>query len=342
VQIQEEYYVGNQRVAYYANSALHFQHQDWEGTERMRTTFNGAVEGTFTSMPFGDAFATVSGSDGDAYHYAKLDHDYSSDTDHAQFRQYSSTPGRWMSPDPYDGSYNPLDPQSLNRYSYVLNNPVAYVDPSGLFCEYYVDAGDQTGQIEEWDFNSSVGECASTGGTWSPDGTGGGDAGNNGAPGNGADTGAPAAPSGPAGPGAGGGGPGAPSNAHQQCVKNALLKGAATTALDAIGTLPEGGTVASALSLYNGAAGASNGTKILGRFAFAGALVSTASATHDLQGPQESTFSTFITGLQATAGGAGIAKGLIEDIPVAGQVFAAVSVGLDILGTGVDIYNCPK
>ena len=124
--------MGNKRVAYFANNMLHFQHQDWTGTERMRTTFNGAVEGTFTSMSFGDAFATVSGSDGDPAHYAMFDHDYSSDTDHAQFRQYSSTPGRWMSPDPYDGSYDPSNPQSFNRYSYVLNNPMSLVDPTGL------------------------------------------------------------------------------------------------------------------------------------------------------------------------------------------------------------------
>ena len=137
-ELQEEYYVGSQRVAYFANNMLHFQHQDWTGTERMRTTFNGAVEGTFTSMSFGDAFATVSGSDGDPAHYAMLDHDYSSDTDHAQFRQYSSTPGRWMSPDPYDGSYNQFDPQSLNRYSYVLNNPVSFTDPLGLLLICYL------------------------------------------------------------------------------------------------------------------------------------------------------------------------------------------------------------
>jgi len=131
-QIVEEYYAGNQRVAYYANSMLHFHHTDWTGTERMRTTFNGAVEATFTSLPFGDAFATASGTDGDPYHYAMLDHDYSSDTDHAQFRQYSSTPGRWMSPDPYDGSYDVANPQSLNRYTYVLNQPLFATDPSGL------------------------------------------------------------------------------------------------------------------------------------------------------------------------------------------------------------------
>ena len=37
-----------------------------------------------------------------------------------------------MSPDPYDGSYDITNPQSLNRYSYVLNNPLSSVDPLGL------------------------------------------------------------------------------------------------------------------------------------------------------------------------------------------------------------------
>jgi RHS repeat-associated protein len=55
-----------------------------------------------------------------------------SDTDHAQFRQHYNTWGRWMSPDPYSGSYDPTNPQSFNRYSYVTNNPLAHVDPSGL------------------------------------------------------------------------------------------------------------------------------------------------------------------------------------------------------------------
>lgn len=36
-----------------------------------------------------------------------------------------------MSPDPYYGSYDVNNPQSMNRYSYVLNNPLAYVDPDG-------------------------------------------------------------------------------------------------------------------------------------------------------------------------------------------------------------------
>lgn len=39
--------------------------------------------------------------------------------------------GRWMSPDPYNGSIDPSNPQSFNRYSYVGNNPLGFTDPSG-------------------------------------------------------------------------------------------------------------------------------------------------------------------------------------------------------------------
>ncbi len=48
------------------------------------------------------------------------------------FRQYSSSVGRWMSPDPYNGSMDLGNPQTLNRYSYVSNSPLRYTDSSGL------------------------------------------------------------------------------------------------------------------------------------------------------------------------------------------------------------------
>jgi hypothetical protein len=37
-----------------------------------------------------------------------------------------------LSPDPYLGSMDLSNPQSLNRYSYVLNNPTNFIDPLGL------------------------------------------------------------------------------------------------------------------------------------------------------------------------------------------------------------------
>jgi RHS repeat-associated protein len=68
------------------------------------------------------------------FDFATLDHDTESNTDHAQFRQYSPTQGRWLSPDPYDGSYDFTNPQSFNRYAYVYNNPLTFTDPTGLYC----------------------------------------------------------------------------------------------------------------------------------------------------------------------------------------------------------------
>jgi RHS repeat-associated protein len=129
-QVEGQYYWGSRPLAFYAGGSLHFQHQDWLGTERWRTSYNGGTEGTFSSLPFGDGFSAA-GSDDDDAHFAQLDRD-PNNTHHAQFRQYSSTQGRWMSPDPYMGSYDFSNPQSLNRYAYVGNSPLTGVDPSGL------------------------------------------------------------------------------------------------------------------------------------------------------------------------------------------------------------------
>jgi RHS repeat-associated protein len=135
-----QYYWGATPIAYYTGQT-HFQHLDWLGTARLQTSYNGAVEGSYYSLPWGDGFNDTDGaaqfysSNGapadDAYHLAALDHDTESDTDHAQFRNYSPIQGRWLSPDPYNGSYDASNPQSFNRYAYVLNNPLSYTDPQG-------------------------------------------------------------------------------------------------------------------------------------------------------------------------------------------------------------------
>jgi len=44
-------------------------------------------------------------------------------------RYYDPELGRFISPDPFVG--DPFDPQNLNRYSYVVNNPVNAIDPDG-------------------------------------------------------------------------------------------------------------------------------------------------------------------------------------------------------------------
>jgi RHS repeat-associated protein len=54
------------------------------------------------------------------------------ESDEAMHRRYNRWWGRFNQPDPSDTSYDVTDPQSLNRYSYVQNDPVNFVDPSGL------------------------------------------------------------------------------------------------------------------------------------------------------------------------------------------------------------------
>ncbi|MFB3922568.1 MAG: RHS repeat domain-containing protein [Terriglobia bacterium] len=48
----------------------------------------------------------------------------------APFRQYQSRLYRWLSPDPLAGDIS--NTQSLNRYAYVMNNPMNLMDPLGL------------------------------------------------------------------------------------------------------------------------------------------------------------------------------------------------------------------
>jgi len=59
--------------------------------------------------------------------------DSESGNDYFPARYYASSMGRWTSPDP-SGLYlaDPENPQTLNLYSYVVNNPLRFVDPDGL------------------------------------------------------------------------------------------------------------------------------------------------------------------------------------------------------------------
>ncbi|WP_162199877.1 peptidoglycan DD-metalloendopeptidase family protein [Pyrinomonas methylaliphatogenes] len=60
--------------------------------------------------------------------------------DQALMRSYHGWWTRFNEPDPWEGSYDLTDPQSFNRYAYVRNDPVNYVDPDGLFAlnrEYF-------------------------------------------------------------------------------------------------------------------------------------------------------------------------------------------------------------
>ncbi len=75
--------------------------------------------------------------------------DSESGNDYFGARYYGSSMGRFLSPDPTGGNLS--NPQTLNKYSYTLNNPLIYTDPTGLDCVR--DNGDNT-------VTMNTGDCA--------------------------------------------------------------------------------------------------------------------------------------------------------------------------------------
>ena len=128
-------YFGNKLIARKDSSgSTHYLIQDQLGSERVSVSASGTVEDDMDTYPWGGHAPHYASSSGNIYTFTGDENDAESTSFNTPFRQLSSTLGRWLRPDPYDGSYNSTNPQSLNRYSYVLNNPPSLIDPSGL-CE---------------------------------------------------------------------------------------------------------------------------------------------------------------------------------------------------------------
>ena len=124
-----EMYAAGRHWASLNNSTTYFNHADWLGTERARSTSTGALYETCTSLPFGD-WLTCAGSDPSPMHFTGKEHDSESGLDNFSARYDSSQYGRFMTPD--SSSYSkPINPQTWNLYAYALDNPIVYVDLTG-------------------------------------------------------------------------------------------------------------------------------------------------------------------------------------------------------------------
>ena len=64
--------------------------------------------------------------------YTGYEKDAESGLDFAQARYYNPTHGRFTSVDPLTASATIRNPQTFNRYAYVLNSPYKFTDPLGL------------------------------------------------------------------------------------------------------------------------------------------------------------------------------------------------------------------
>jgi len=66
----------------------------------------------------------------DVYKFTGKERDPESGLDDFPARYFTSSMGRWMTPDIMGGHVE--DPQTLNRYAYARNNPTSLTDPTGL------------------------------------------------------------------------------------------------------------------------------------------------------------------------------------------------------------------
>jgi RHS repeat-associated protein len=122
-------------IATYDTAGLHFYLNDPLGTRRVQTDATGYIEQNCQSLPYGDALQCPL-ADPTEHHFTGKERDAESGLDYFGARYYASNMGRWMSPDwadkPEAVPYSDLEnPQSLNLYNYVNNNPLSKADKDG-------------------------------------------------------------------------------------------------------------------------------------------------------------------------------------------------------------------
>ncbi len=120
------YYANDNLVAKKDSSGTYYYQSDHLGSTTLITdSFGNKIEET-SYLPFGGVFE--GGNDRFLFTGKELDN---SDLYYYGARYYSPTLGHFTQPDTV--IQDVYDPQSLNRYSYVRNNPYKYNDPTGYY-----------------------------------------------------------------------------------------------------------------------------------------------------------------------------------------------------------------
>jgi RHS repeat-associated protein len=123
---------GGETAIYNSSGTLaDYRHADWLGSSRLTTTTSRTVYSSTAYAPTGEQYSTSGSADAS---FTGQNSDTNSGLYDFTFREYSPSQGRWVSPDPAGVAVSdPTNPQSWNRYAYVQNQQMTYVDPTGLF-----------------------------------------------------------------------------------------------------------------------------------------------------------------------------------------------------------------
>jgi RHS repeat-associated protein len=141
----EYIYAGGQRVATIASGTINYHYADHLSV-RASADSTGTVTRTYGHFPFGETWYETGTPNKWKFTTYERDADSEGGLDYADARFDSTRIGRFMSLDPLAGSI--ADPQSLNRYNYVVNDPINLIDPTGTapndptnYCEILENGG---------------------------------------------------------------------------------------------------------------------------------------------------------------------------------------------------------
>jgi RHS repeat-associated protein len=129
--LSKEYiYAGSGLLATIANGVTTYHHAG-PLSVRLSTNSSGTKVGDQGHFPFGESWYLTNTTT--KWQFTSYERDAESGNDYAMARYHMSRVGRFSSPDLLAGSLG--NPQSLNRYAYVGNDPVNATDPLGLLEE---------------------------------------------------------------------------------------------------------------------------------------------------------------------------------------------------------------
>jgi RHS repeat-associated protein len=121
------YFAGPMLVARQDGSGVRWYHQDHLGSVKLITDESGQEVARYGYTPFGAQIA-ASGVD-DEQGFAGHQKEGETGIIYMNARYYDPRLGRFLSADTIVP--DPANPQALNRYAYVYNNPISNIDPSG-------------------------------------------------------------------------------------------------------------------------------------------------------------------------------------------------------------------
>jgi RHS repeat-associated protein len=124
---REYIYSGGQMIAKIEGGVTNYYHSD-HLSARVTTDSTGALAGQQGHFPFGESWYSANSTT--KFQFTSYERDAESGNDYAMARYNVNRLGRFSSPDPLAG--DTTNPQSLNRYAYVQNDPANRMDPTGL------------------------------------------------------------------------------------------------------------------------------------------------------------------------------------------------------------------